>query len=153
MDKRPVSNETLLHFLRSHPVAHLATLDQHGRPRISTVYYYVNSMMEIFIVTLEETDKYKNIQQDGNIAFVVTDEKMQQTVQMQGTASLVRDPGVRAAIIEQLAVVQARNKSGWPPPIIKLDKGGLRLVKIKPSWIRFLDFKDPDTIVQYETSE
>lgn len=144
-------SDKVLEFLRLHPVAHLATLAEGKKPYISAVYYYVNSGLEIFIATLEETEKYKNIRNNSNVALAVTDETSLQTVQISGLAYEVYDPSAKMAILEQLAVLQARNKSGWPPPIVKLDKGRLRLVKIEPSWIRFSDFK-AEKVVQYETS-
>lgn len=151
--KTPIgSREKLTNFLRAHTVGHLATLTADKKPHISTVYFYANSMVEIFLVTLEETEKYENIVKNSNVALAVSDEVSLKTVQIQGHVNEILEPSVKMAVLEKLAVLQARNKSGWPPPIIKLDKGRLKVIKIVPSWIRFSDFKDPEKVIQYETT-
>ena len=146
------NKKTLYEFLKEHPAAHLATVNPDGKPFISTVYFYANSMAELFIATLSKTEKYKNIQADSHVALVVTDEDAQKTVQITGTASEEQNPAVKMAILEQLATLQARNKSGWPPPIVKLDKGQLRLIKVIPTWVRLSDFKNPENVIQFETT-
>lgn len=146
------NKKTLYEFLKMHPVAHLATVTPDAKPLVSTVYFYANSMTELFIATLSNTEKFKNIELNPDVALVVTDEDAQKTVQITGTASEEQNVAVRMAMLEQLATLQARNKSGWPPPIVKLDKGQLRLVKVKPLWIRFSDFQNPEDIIQFETT-
>ncbi|MBI1863070.1 pyridoxamine 5'-phosphate oxidase family protein [Candidatus Microgenomates bacterium] len=153
MHQKENTTEALFAFIKEHPAAHLATVTHDGKPFASTVYVYANTSAEIYIATLEETEKFKNIQANRYVALVITDEVNQRTVQIQGTAAEETDPEVRMAMIQQLAQVQARNKSGWPPPIIKLDKGRVRLVKVVPTWIRFSDFGDSDTVVQFEVAE
>lgn len=152
MDVYDTSRDVLLDFLKTHEAGHLSTLTPGGKPHISTVYYYVDSFLEIYFVTLEETNKYTNIKHHPDIAFVVTDEKTQQTFQMRGVAQEVTDPPIRMSYIEKLAVVQARNKSSWPPPIIKLDKGHIKLIRLRPSWIRYCDFKHADKTPLIEES-
>lgn len=141
--------DEMMKFLKTHAIGHFTTLTADGKPYASTVYYYINSMMDIFIITLEETDKYKNIRKNSDVALVITDDESLQTVQIQGNATEVVDPAIRMAIVEQLAIIQARSKSSWPPPITKLNKGKLHLIKVTPSWIRFSDFK-AENVIRFE---
>lgn len=131
----------LIDYLKAHEAAELATVTPNGKPYLTAIFYYVNSKLEIFFVTLSETKKFNNIQKCPDVAFSVTDIDRLRSFELQGVVSEVLDPAQRMSMIEELAVVQARNKAGWPPPILKLHKGGLKLMCITPTWIRFSDFK------------
>lgn len=142
--------DDLLSFLRTHSVCHIATMTEKKTPHVSTVYYHVTSTLIFYIITLSETEKYKNIQKNSHVSLVVSDEVTLETVQIEGQASEIHDPDERFVMFQIVARVQTRNKASSSPPISKLNKGSMQVLMIKPSRIRYSNFKKGKNVIRFD---
>lgn len=126
--------------MQEHTLATLATIDPSGIPHAASVYYVVDLDLHIYCVTREETNKYQNIRLNENVSMAITDEETAETVQLIGTANKVENEHEISNILEKLWKVTLE-KQHWPAPVVKLNKGGLLVLKIKPTEMKFGDFK------------
>lgn len=126
--------------MNAHSLATLATVSASGAPHAASVYYTVDHDLNLYFVTREETTKYSNIKRNPQVSVVITDEETAETVQIQGTAQKITDEPVISDILEQLWKITVE-KSHWPSPAVKLNKGSLSIIKVVPAELKFGDFK------------
>lgn len=134
------TNNKVLRFLREHTLATLATVAHDGMPHAASLYYVVDDDMNLYCVTREETQKYQNIKQQPAVSMVITDEETAETVQLIGHAKKVTDEHAISDVLSRLWKITL-DKQHWPAPVVKLSKGGLYVIKITPSELKFGDFK------------
>lgn len=143
--------EQLNTFLENHHVATLATVSKDSKPHAATIYYFMNYNSDICFFTKNETAKYKNLQEDNNIALVISDTESLQTIQIEGIAQEIINQAEMIRTTDNLAVDNLKNIGAWKEiPIEQIKKGDLAVFKIRPTWIRWTDFKDKNNIVLYE---
>lgn len=113
--------------------------DAGPKPQSATVYYVCNDALDIFFVTRSSSRKYKNIQTNPQVSFVITNEHPPKTMQFEGTASEVTDPEEQ---IKYYDMLMARATSSNPmPPVTQIATGELVFLKITTMWARFGDFE------------
>ncbi len=134
------NKDDTLRFLQEHTLATLATVDPSSVPHAASIYYVVDADLSIYIVTREETQKYQNIKQNSDVSMVVTDEETAETIQLVGGAQKVTDEHAISGILEKLWKITLE-KHHWPAPVVKMNKGGLVVLKITPRELKFGDFK------------
>jgi uncharacterized pyridoxamine 5'-phosphate oxidase family protein len=122
---------TVLEFLRRNSLAVIATVDDLSRkPESAVLRYSQTDKLEIIFETFFTYRKYKNLQANGNVAFVIGwDEHI--TVQYEGIAEeLHGDESEEAKTIHIKKL----------PQLAKLqEKKEIRYFKVKPVWIRYSD--------------
>lgn len=133
-------NEKTLRFLQEHSLATLATVDPNGAPHAASVYYVSDGDLNLYCVTREETQKYQNIKQNSVVSMVIVDEETSEIVQLVGDAARIDDEHSVSKILERLWKITLE-KHHWPAPAIKMNKGGLLVLKITPKELKFGDFK------------
>jgi general stress protein 26 len=136
-----ISRQEVLKFLGDSKSGTLATVTQEGKPHADTIYYTVDDNFDISFLTEIGTLKYKNIQYQNDVFFVVTNIEKKITAHIKGTASLVTDKDSLKIIMERIAVMLNGGESfDTVLPILKRDDGNLVVVKISPEEIRFSDY-------------
>lgn len=103
----------------------------------------VTDDFEIVFDTLESTRKARNLAMNPRIAFVMggTLDGEEWTVQYEGIAD--RPSGV------ELRAVQEAYFGTWPDGRERLKWPGLMHIRVRPTWLRFSDFRaEPPTIVE-----
>lgn len=110
-----------------------------AKPQSATVYYVCNDALDVFFVTRSSSRKYKNIQANSSVSFVITDEHPPKTIQLEGTATEVTDPDEQ---IKYYDMLMARVTENNPmPPVTQIAAGELVFLKMTTTWARFGDFE------------
>lgn len=85
-------------YLTSQKLGRLATVDEHGAPNNVPVVYRYNaelSSIDIVGMNLSASKKFRNIQRDGRVSFVVDDVQppwKPRAVEIRGTAEAITGP-------------------------------------------------------------
>lgn len=128
-----------LSLLKNHSVGVLATLSPDKTPRARTVYYGADDSFSIYFFTLRTTRKAEDIAEDAHGAFVVSDEKAPQTIQIEGTLSDISDTATINEVVRMLAGTFMKHGAHFAP-LTHLDPGKITFYKLTPTWVRFGDF-------------
>ncbi len=131
------------------PLGVISTVNPLNKPESSTVYYMSNDALDIYFITRSESRKYKNIQKNPNVSFVISNEYPPQTIQLEGSASEVTDPDEQLKYYDLLSA-RAKEKSSMPP-FEQIVTGELVFMKITVLWARFGNFeimKEGDKFVE-----
>ncbi len=131
-------------FLNAHPCGVLATADGAGQPHAAVVYYSLQDDFSFLFGTKAETQKYKNIEENKHVAFVIFDEKEQATVQITGRVTIVEDPDMRQEAINNMFTASATRSQREIPPADKLFAGDYVILKLLPVVIRMAVYARPD---------
>lgn len=138
MNPDPKTQESLS-FLGSHAVGVLATLSPAGEPHARTVYYVSNSALEVFFLTLSGTRKVEDINDNHRAAFVVSDEVVPKTLQIEGIISELTDTAEIDTVVKKLMDIFT-SKGEHFAPLAHLDSGRVLFYKLSPEWVRWGDF-------------
>ncbi len=126
-------------FLQKNTAGALATVGSDGSPHVRLVYYSCNDSFEIYFMTKRDSRKVEDIAGNPRAAFTISSQEVPQTLQIEGTASLVDIPAEPDAVLNALFERLASNKH-FTAPITKMGDSELLLYKIAPLWIRWGDF-------------
>jgi hypothetical protein len=125
----------LVAFLRRHKLGVVAPTSAAGAPQAAVVGIAVTDALEIVFDTIGGTRKARNLRRDSRIAVVVGWDE-EQTVQIDGFAD---EPS--GAALDELrrcyfeAYPDGPTRLGWP---------GITYVRVRPTWIRYSDFRGPE---------
>ncbi len=132
--------EDVLNFLRENSTAVLATAYQ-NRPRVSTIYYFVDDEFNFYFATKRKTSKYINISINPEVAFVVGTGPEHISVQAHGIADIVVKEEERERLLDLL--VGKQNLKGvklWPIDELKHLKDGYKvLFKVVPEELFYIN--------------
>jgi general stress protein 26 len=138
----------LLDFIRGHLVAVEASVSPTGNPQAAVVGFVANDAVEIFFDTDDTSRKVTNLRHTPQIALVIGgmtsgDER---TVQYEGIAD--EPTGSELHQLKELyfaSFPDGRDRAGWP---------GITYIRVKPTWIRYSDFKQgPPEIVEFDLTD
>lgn len=139
-------------FLAEHYTGILATSDTASNPHGAVIYYLPDSDFTLYFATKEETQKFKNMEENPQVAFVVYDETSQTSLQVSGRIFQITDPLKKRATIKNMtnsSIVLSRNML---PPAYKLTAGEYKVLQLVPQVIKMAIYartdKDQDI---YET--
>jgi nitroimidazol reductase NimA-like FMN-containing flavoprotein (pyridoxamine 5'-phosphate oxidase superfamily) len=138
------SQEQILEFLQSHASGVLITADMSANPYGAVVFYTVNDDFSIQFATKSETQKFKNIEQNNQVAFVCYDETTQTSLQLNGNAEVIQDPAEKEKVIHNMHLLSDTTSASTVPPAEKLYAGEYRVVRIVPRVIKLAVFARPD---------
>lgn len=127
-------------FLRHHTSGVLATADGAANPHASVVYYHLEDDFSILFGTKRETQKFKNLEENPQVALVVYDEQTQSTAQIVGRVEVVDDETVVEKVLDNMQTISARNSIENVPPADKLDAGGFVAVRLYPQAIKLAEY-------------
>lgn len=127
-------------FLTSHTTGVLATVDSTGMPHARTVYYVSDTAHCIYFLTLANTRKVTDLEGNPAVAFVVSDESMPATLQIEGTVTDITETATDDEHTKALLNVLFEKGDRFAP-VTHLDVGVIRIYKITPSWMRLGQFK------------
>lgn len=136
----PQSDKLIRIFLQHQRSGVLATADKAGIPHAAVIYYVLEDDLSILFTTKRETQKFKNIDENNQVALVVYDEATQTTVQVFGHTEFVDDDSVRDRIIENMGNASMERSVENIAPAHKLDAGNFVAVRIKPTVINLAEY-------------
>ncbi|MDX2776587.1 pyridoxamine 5'-phosphate oxidase family protein [Streptomyces caniscabiei] len=138
------SQDQILEFLQSHASGVLVTADASANPYGAVVFYTVNDDFSIQFATKSETQKFKNIEQNAQVAFVCYDETTQTSLQLNGNAEIIQDPAEKEKVIHNMHLLSDTTSRSNMPPTEKLYAGEYQAVRIMPRVIKLAVFVRPD---------
>lgn len=151
MQTDPNQVKSLLEFLRTHDVAVLATIQDGTRAHATTIYYYVDDDLKFYFLTRNETLKFSNLKEDGDVGMAITDATGLQTVQIEGKAREVDYARQYAPIVKKFIDGLAKSGKAWEQiPLNRINSGYFAFIQVTPTWIRWCDFKDWAHTVKFE---
>lgn len=136
-----IAKEEALEFLMSQKGGVISTLAV-DRPQSSFVFYDADEDFSVYFGTVIDSRKYKNIELNNKVAFVVSTIDPPRTIQIEGFAEEVKD---KAVVENELAnyVDVATDQMKHRAPITKLNsKKGMILFRIKPLWLKWSNYSD-----------
>jgi len=136
-----ITKNDVWNWLAKHPVATLATTAVDGKPQMATVYTYIDQNHHCYLITTEETRKYKNVQYAPAVALSWFDVIDMKTCEIAGTASIVQSGEEVLAAITHLQELITKQKQGyWIPPVGQLEGGNYAVLRILPDLVRYADY-------------
>lgn len=125
MDKK----DLVLQFLKKHKIGVIATSSPEGKPEAAVVGVAVTDDFEVIFNTYPHTRKYKNIEQNNSVAFVIGwDEGI--TVQLEGEACEIFDQERE----EARKIYYANNEEAKKYNAM----GDNRCFKVTTKWLRYV---------------
>ena len=139
-----MTKDELVSFLRKHRLGVLATVSPSGEPESAVVGIAVTERVEIIFDTVKTSRKWKNLQANPKISFVVGwDHEI--TVQYEGIADEPQG--------EELNRVQGAYFTVFPDGPQRLSWPGITYFRVRPTWARYSDFNAPGKIHEFTRSE
>lgn len=133
--------DKITEFLRSHDTAVIASVDSDGQPYTSTIYY-VLSGDEIYFITKNQTEKYKNLKMNHRSALTVYDSHSPVALNAIGTVAEVPTTSKKDEIMQAVFKLSYDKLHDYAP-IIKLHKGSFSVFKFIPHKAKLTDFSAP----------
>jgi hypothetical protein len=128
----------LLQYLRGQRYAVVASAAAGGAPQAAVVGIAVSDRLELVFDTLGDTRKAANLRRDGRAALVVGWDD-EQTAQIDGVAD--EPAGAERERLLQVyfaAFPDGRDRLAWP---------GITHFRVRPTWIRYSDFRRPPPVI------
>lgn len=141
----PESEQLIRNFLNGRYSGVLATADDHSNPHASVVYFRLDDDFTLTFGTKRETQKYKNIEQNKQVAMVIYDEKQQTTVQVFGHAEVIEDHDKRQKVFNNMFESSAEISMTALPPAEKVYAGEYVALRILPQVIKMGIYARPDS--------
>lgn len=117
----------------------ISTASSEGKPEAAVVYFSYDKDLNIYFTTRKTSRKYKNIEQNPSVAFVIYSAELAQTIQIEGIARIVTNPVDQNVHFSSLIEAATRNNSR--PPIDQIDESEIMFVKVTTSWARLGKFE------------
>jgi len=143
-DPRVISGKQLK-FLKGHDLAVLSTIDRTGNLDGAVVYYHVDDLNFIYILTKSGTEKGRNVYAHGRVALTVYEAEARQTLQLQGVAEVETDQTAKNNIFAQMTNPHLYGSKIELPPVTKLHEGAFMVIRITPTRVRFHDYSQRET--------
>lgn len=134
-------SEEARHFLWTHEVAVLSTVDENSSLHGTVIYYAADKNDNIFFVSKNKTGKIQHIMKNPQVALTMYDLQSMQTLQISGIAHIEEDPELKKSIMER--IIHPRFKDGHAslPPILYIPAGDCVVTSVKPQSYTFSDYK------------
>lgn len=140
----PQSFELIRNFLKQQRSGVLATADSRSKPHAATIYFSVDDTLRLLFTTKTDTQKYKNIIQNNQIALVCYDEKTQTSIQLTGTTQPITNADEQQAALNTMYRFSETVSRVELPPLEKLSAGDYVALRILPVTIKMAVFARPD---------
>lgn len=122
----------LYHFIGKQKYGVLSTVSPDNTPESAYVGYVVTNDLKIFVDTVSDSRKYRNILQNATVSFVIVHEN-NITVQYEGIAKITTDnvpDSLLQLYFDSFPEGKYRNEN-WKDIVYLL---------IEPTWIRYSDY-------------
>lgn len=121
----------------------MATVSPDQIPKVAFVYYGSDEQLHLYCCTFKGSRKFKNIEFNNKVAFVIGQEVQAMTLQLEGTARIITDKLEKADVMDKYAKKATANPdSVFFPPIISLAAESLmEFIEITIEWFKFSIFE------------
>ena len=138
------SKRLIREFLRERSSGVLASADAAGNPHAAVVYFVPEDGYTILFATKRETQKYKNIEANNNVAFAIYDEVLQIAIQIMGHVEVVQEESLRESVLSSMVEKSASISGRETPPPDKLSSGDYAILRLFPLVIKMSIFARSD---------
>lgn len=140
-------------FLDDHFSGVLGTSDMAANPHVAVIYYYSDQDFIVHFVTKRETQKYKNIEENRQVAFVIYDEKTQKSLQLFGYVKKDDSDLQRMQAVTNMANASLKLSGRLFPPAEKLMAGEYVAFRLVPQVLKLASYdrSESETNGMYET--
>ncbi|MET0596037.1 MAG: pyridoxamine 5'-phosphate oxidase family protein [Polyangiaceae bacterium] len=128
----PMNRTALLTFLRAQRWAVQSSVATNGAPQAAVIGVAITDRFELVFDTLGDTRKAANLRANPRIALVIGWDEGQ-TVQLEGSTDEPRG--------DELTRLQAAYLEKFPDGRERMDWPLITYFRVRPSWIRFSDFR------------
>jgi general stress protein 26 len=140
-----MTRQELLAFMRSERYAAQASVTPHLGVQAAVVGIAVSDDLEIVFDTLTDSRKAKNLRANPSIAFVIGSiaDGAERTVQYEGIADFPSD--------DELRRIREVYFEVFPDGRERLSWAGLIHVRVKPTWIRYSNYRpQPPLVIEFD---
>ncbi len=141
----PETESLIRDYLSSHRTGTLATADKAGKPHAAAIYFSFEEDLSLLFATKSETQKYKNMEENKQVAFAIYDETGQETVQIEGHVEVIDNPDTRQKIVNNMFTSSAVLSHREYPPAEKLTAGDYVALRLVPDVIKMAIYARPDS--------
>lgn len=141
----PETIDIVNNFLQTHHSGTLATADGAANPHAAVIYLTFNEDYTFSFITKTETQKYKNIEENKNVALVIYDEKEQASVQIVGHVEVIDDKDEMQKTLNKSFRYSAEISRRELPPLEKLFAGEYTALRLIPQAIKMAVFARPES--------
>lgn len=132
-------------FLQTHHSGTLATADGAANPHAAVIYLTFNEDYTFSFITKTETQKYKNIEENKNVALVIYDENEQASVQVIGYVEIIDDKDEMQKTLNKSFRYSTEISRREFPPLEKLFAGEYIALRLIPQAIKMAVFARPES--------
>lgn len=132
-------------FIADHYSGVLGTSSVHNQPHGTVVYYLPETDLSLYFVTKEHTQKYKNIQENNQVSFVIYDEASQTTLQIHGEVHIVDELEKKRETLHNMTNSSIALSGTLLPPAYKLDAGDYVVLQLIPRSIDLAIYSRSDS--------
>jgi general stress protein 26 len=141
----PEAMDDINNFLQSHHSGTLATADAAANPHAAVIYVTFNEDYTFSFITKSETQKYKNIEENKNVALAIYDEQEQASVQVVGYVEVIDDKDGMQTVMNKSYKYSAEVSGRELPPLEKLFAGEYVALRLVPQAIKMAVFARPES--------
>lgn len=138
MNEKERATEIAYKFLAENKLGVLATVWK-CKPRVATVYYFMDSDRKIYFFTKTATRKYEAIMVNKNVGFVVGTVDEPVSVQIDAEAEMVTESDEEVRLVNELLEVATSGNSYWPAIMRIGGDPSPKVFELKPTWMRLYD--------------
>jgi hypothetical protein len=128
-----MTRDELLRFLHKHRICVQSSVSAAGAPQCAVIGFAISDRLEIVFDTLVTTRKLQNLRRDSRIALVIGWDE--ETAQIEGVAD---EPNGHD--LERLKTVYF---AAYPDGVERLKWEGITYVRVRPTWVRYSDYRGP----------
>lgn len=136
----PTLKSEILNFLRNNTTGVIATVTPASLPQSAAISFHVDDDLNIFFLTREESQKFRNLGKNKNISLTVFEDKVLPTsVHLDGEAEIIESESQKLEI-KKILIERSWNEA-YLPPVMRQEGSGIVLIKIIPkkaTWFRFV---------------
>lgn len=144
--QKEIVKKLALQFINQQTVGIIATVSADATPEAATVMYIMDEDWSLYILTHADSRKALNIQANPHVAFVIGTTLVAHTVQIQGEATILTVSDPQYQIISQKF---RDSRKLTLNPLINTYVTNYILLKITPTWVRYLSFDQATNKEQY----
>jgi general stress protein 26 len=126
-------------FLTSNTLGTLATVASDGSPRARSLYYATDDTFAVYFVTLSNTRKADDLAHNSAASFVVSNENIPATLQIEGTVENITDTAVLNETVHNILATLMKKGEHFAP-VTRMDAARVEFYKLTPTWVRFGNF-------------
>lgn len=134
------SKDLIRIFLKHQRSGVLATADNAANPHAAVVYYILDDDFTVLFGTKRETQKFKNIEENKQVAMIVYDEATQSTAQIFGHVEVVEDKDTQERVINNFGEASLERSMENVAPLDKIIAGEYVVLRLKPTVIKLAEY-------------